>query len=73
MWRTFLSERERALQVLRQSDCACQVVKAMYNLQSEQRLLQPSACDQHIPFGVVESVHGGGCGRHLEEFVLASL
>jgi hypothetical protein len=28
------------------------------SIQSKQRLLQASADDQHIPFGVVESVHG---------------
>ena len=51
-----MSDRDKALQVLRQSDLATPSTLAE-NIQSKQRLLQAGAHDQDIPSGVVESFH----------------
>lgn len=56
MCKIFLSDRDKALQVLRQSDCATPSL-LLEDIQSEQRLLQPRAYDQDIPGGVVEGFH----------------
>ncbi len=72
MWRIFLSDLDRALQVLRQSDRAAPFVHRE-DIQSEQRLLQARAYDQDIPGGIVETFHRGcaeeneGAGRRTRE------
>ena len=63
MWRIFLPERDKALQVLRQSDRARLRLSSVIDVQSKQALLQASAYNQHIPLGVVEGLHGGSCGK----------
>lgn len=51
-----MSDLDKALQVLRQSDLATPST-LVRNIQSEQRLLQPGPHNQDIPGGVVESFH----------------
>jgi hypothetical protein len=59
MCRIFLSDLDRALQVLRQSDRA-RPSESLKNIQGKQRLLQTGADNHDIPGGVIESVHGLG-------------
>lgn len=59
MCRIFLSDLDRALQVLRQSDRA-RPSDSLKNIQGKQRLLQPGADNHDVPGGVIESVHGSG-------------
>jgi hypothetical protein len=66
-----LSERDRALQLPRQSDRVRQLQVEGVCIQSKQRLLQASAGNQHIPLGVVESVHGVRAEKCDSEEVLA--
>ena len=57
-----MSERDRALHVLRQSDrTLCR--GGTRHIQSEKRLLQAGPYDEHIPFGVVESFHVEATGK----------
>jgi hypothetical protein len=58
MCRILFPERDRALQVLRQSDCVWKVNGSREDIQREKRLLQASAHNEDVPFCVVESIHG---------------
>jgi hypothetical protein len=71
MWRIFLSERDKALQLPRQSDRVRHIQMKGACIQSKQRLLQASADNQHIPLGVVESVHGFRAEKCVSKEVLA--
>jgi hypothetical protein len=65
MCRIFLSDRDKALQVLRQSDRATPSTLAE-DIQSEQRLLQAGAYNKDIPSGVVEGFHRGCASKCCE-------
>ena len=57
-----MSERDKALYALRQSDRGRSRRQARH-IQSEKRLLQAGAYNEHVPLGVVESFHVGAIGK----------
>lgn len=67
MCRIFLSDLDKALQVLRQSDCATPST-LVQDIQGEQGLLQAGAYNQDIPGGVVESFHRGCASKCCENW-----
>ena len=58
MCRILFPERDRALQVLRQSDCVRRLGGSALNIQSKKGLLQTGAHNDNVPFCGVKSVHG---------------
>jgi hypothetical protein len=71
MCKILFPERDRALQMLRQSDCVGRLEGNAGYIQSKKGLLQAGAHNDNVPFCVVESVHGAVLKRpgRLEELV----